>query len=190
MLMNNIAEIVAVDWVGSGLSAASHPLFGELQTVYETVLDRAIHHMQGMQPSQILTASGNALADLSADVLKLAGFRAQVAEVLGISHPDFDGESREVHEILRFVCIETLGRYHRALMDKGYDAAKINEDLQGVKSGAIRGIEELARLSNKYEKYITKLIKIAPIKPPEGWASLRLAVPPQTGLDRLDFGYR
>lgn len=187
--MNNIAEIVAVDWVGSGLSAVSHPLFGELQTLYETVFDRAIHHMQDMQPSQILTASGNALAELSVDVLRLDGRRAQSAEVLGITHPDFDRNQQEVQKILEFVCIETLIRYHRALKEAGYEAKKIDEDIQKVRSGEIKGIEDLARLSNKYEPYVTDIIKINLVKPPEGWASLRLPAPPQRESDRSNGGY-
>ncbi len=186
--MDNIAEIVAVDWVGSGLSAASHPLFGELQTLYETILDRAVHHMQDMNSSQILVASGNALAELSVDALKF-GPKNLAAEVLGITHPDFDRVSEEVHQILEFVCIETLKRYYQALKEVGYDAKNIDEDIRKVRTGKIKGIEDLARLSNKYERYVTDIIKINLVKPPDGWASLRLATPPQSESNRSNGGY-
>lgn len=187
--MNNIAEIVAIDWVGSGLSAASHPLFGELQTVYETVFERVVHNMLDMQPSQILTASGNALAELSVDVLRLDGRRAQNAEVLGITHPDFDRNQQEVHKILEFVCIETLKRYYQALKEVGYDAKNIDDDIQRVRSGEIKGIENLAKLSNKYERHVMDIIKIGQVRPLGGWASLRLDDPPKVELDRPNFGY-
>lgn len=185
--MDDISQVVAINWEKAGLSAEKFPLLGVLQTVYDDVISRAIHHMRDDGPSQVLASSGNALANLSVEVLLHTARKAYTIEDLGINHPDFDGQVEEVREILKFVCTETLERYFGAIRELGYEAKSIAKDLEGVKSGAIRGIEELSRLSNRWDNVVISLV--APFIPVGGWSSLRPASPPKAELGRLSFGY-
>lgn len=192
--MGDIAEIVAVDWAkGPILTPAAQGLFEELQRTYDTVIQRTTG-MIDVSEKRIplaLIVSGNAIADLSiGGVFNQAANLAYSVEGMGIQHPDLDNASQDVREILRFVCREMLGRYYKAMQELGYDAKEIAKDLSGVEDGTIRNIQELTKLSNKYDPLIQNLVGINLIKPQAGWASLKISSPPEAELRRLDFGYR
>lgn len=194
MLMNNIAEIVAVDWAKCPrLTPAAQALFEELRITYDSVIQRITEMIDTFEKrtSLALVVSGNAIADLGLGVVfNEAANTAYSVEKMGIQHPDFDKTLQDVREILRFVCRETLGRYYKAMQELGYDAKDITNDLARVEDGTVSSIRELTKMSNKYDSVIQNLVDIKLIKPQAGWASLKISSPPEAELRRLDFGYR